>query len=121
MEPSRNKEPAPHSELLKLPPSLENIDAKVNHLIVRLEVAIKATERAEKTAEKAKELAEHSKNAARRSGSIAVQAVQGVDALPWRQRVVATAGGGVLGGAIAGVLVWIALLTMAAAGCHIPH
>ncbi len=119
MEPSRS-DAQPHSELVKLPASLENIDAKMNHLIVRVEVGIKASERAERTAEKARELAESARNAARNSGSIAVKAVQGIDSLPWKQRILATAGGSVLGGAVASTAVWVAVFIAMAAGCHLP-
>ena len=88
----------------------------MNHLIVRLEVSIKTSERAEKTAEKARELAEKARDAARNSGTIAVQAVTNLNALPVKQRVLAVASGSVLGGAAMSLLIWTGIFIAGAAG-----
>lgn len=107
---------ASHIELTELPPTLENLDAKMNHLIVRLEVGIAASQRAERAAEKARDLAEKARDAARNSGSIAVRAVQGVETLPRWQRLLSIAAGGVMGGAAASAVLWCALAVFGAAG-----
>lgn len=108
--------PPEHAELLSLPPSLENIDAKLNHLIVRTELGIRASERAEKSADRARELAEQGRDAARRSGSIAVKVVQDAAlGAPAPQRLMAITVGAIIGGAAMSFVLQMAVALAGAA------
>lgn len=107
--------PPTHPELTQLPPSIENIDAKLNHLIVRTEYGIKASERAERTAERARELAGDARTAAMTAGTHALRAA-GLVELPKTQRLIAVGVGAVLGGAMMSFLMQTALLAASAYG-----
>lgn len=106
----------PPQALIELPASLENINAKLNHLIVRTELAIKTSERAETASLKAAELSEKAKRASHASGSHALAVGQARDGLPWMQRVLAISMGAVVGGVAANLILHAIIAIGVAAG-----
>jgi hypothetical protein len=101
-------ESPPHRALLELPCTLENINAKMNHLIVRTEYGISALEKTAQTAERARELSEQARDAARRSGTYAARSVQNAG-LPATQRLLAVAMGALVGGAAMSLIFQVVL------------
>jgi hypothetical protein len=105
----------PPPGLIELPATLENINAKMNHLIVRTEVAIKTSERAARIADDARSLSERAKSAAQASGTQALAITQHEN-LPRLQRALAIAMGAVVGGAAASFMVRVVVALGTAAG-----
>lgn len=97
-------ETSPHRDLLELPATLENINAKVNHLIVRTEYGIRVSEKADKAAQEARRLADHAKRASHASSQTAIEVIGQKESLPRMQRWLAISMGAVVGGAGVGFL-----------------
>ncbi len=100
---------SPHSALLDLPPTLENINAKLNHLI-----AVHASDQRFNAnlldeVTKCVEKASGAEKAAQRIANDAVEILRARQPLTTRQRMGAIMAGGALGGGVGFV---VALLTL---------
>lgn len=94
-------------DLLQLPPSSENADAKLNHLIVTLELVGKQSARAELSSDTAAEHALASRNASVSAMNSCLKVAQRYEPLTKVQRFVAVAMGSLTGGVVTTVAIWL--------------
>jgi hypothetical protein len=103
--PSDRKERAETRGLCELPATLENINAKLNHLVIHVELSTRASNSAREAAEEARELANQARSAAIGAGTNALKAVQSREPLSRKERFSTVFAGAAAGGALA----WLVL------------
>jgi hypothetical protein len=118
-EPSMRAERAATKDLVALPPTLENIDAKVNFICTNIAYMISACDRAQESAETASERADHARSAAITAGTNALKAVQSREPLSRKERFFTVFSGSASGGAFAIATLWaLGLLSISSCGAH---
>jgi hypothetical protein len=100
----QHQERAETQELIELPVSLENLDAKMNHVITHLFITERLCNRAAEAAEKAEKISSDAKTAATNAANSAVQALQSREPLSRKERFSTVFAGAAFGGALAGIL-----------------
>lgn len=100
-------ERAETEELMELPPTMENLDAKLNHIITHQMVTERLCHRAATASEESKALAEQARAAAVAAGNNALKAVQSREPLSRRERFSTVFAGAAIGGVLAQVALWV--------------
>lgn len=111
------RERAETEELMELPPTIENLDAKLNHIITHSMVTERLCNRAAEAAEKAEKNAAEAKTAALSAAERALKAIQTREPLSRRERFSTVFAGAAFGGALAGIL--LSLLGVVGTGASV--
>ena len=101
----------PHTELIELPPTLENLNIKLNYLITRFEVSQDTNAKLAEVGAGLLLRADAARTAAEASANIATRLIQRTEPLTKFERFVAVGLGGVLGGASVGLVTAAALMS----------
>lgn len=100
------KERAPTEELLHLPPTPENLHAKLDHLIIGSTLSLTASEAARDASEEACKLAKDAKEAAQKAANAALKAGQSREPLVKAERMLSLFLGAAAGSGAATALAW---------------
>jgi F0F1-type ATP synthase beta subunit len=117
MSDEKHQERAETQELIELPVSLENLDAKMNHVITHLYYTEQLCNRAAEASETARSAAEAARLAAMRMADTTLKAVQSREPLSRTERFGTVFAGSVVGGAVASIA--LSLLGIMGAGAAI--
>lgn len=101
MSDDKHRERAETEELIDLPPTIENLDAKMNHVITHLYLTEQLCNRAATASENAREMAQQAKTAATNAASTAMKAIQSREPLSRKERFITVFAGSAAGGAFA--------------------
>jgi hypothetical protein len=115
MSDEKHQERAETEELLELPPTIENLDAKMNHVITHLYLTEQLCNRAATSSEAARKTAEDSRVAAVKAADTALKAIQTKEPLSRKERFGAVFAGAAAGGALAQLMLYALGIGSAAA------
>jgi alkyl hydroperoxide reductase subunit AhpF len=117
MNDDKHRERAETEELLELPPTIENLDAKMNHIITHLYLTEHLCNRAARASEDARDLSQQAKISATNAASTAMKAIQSREPLSRVERFGTVFAGSMVGGAMASLV--MSLLGLAGVGAAI--
>jgi hypothetical protein len=109
-----DQEKAETEELLELPPSLENIDAKLNYTVTHVMLTERICNRALAAAERAEKVSIEAKAAAMNAADTALRTLQSREPLSRKERFSTVFAGAAAGGAFATIVLTLLGISSAA-------